>query len=61
MSGKPYEDHGTGDRTALPAALGLGLPAAGGRLPATARPWHRPGRPPACAGRRRVGDGAGGA
>ncbi|MEU9108858.1 hypothetical protein AB0D54_31950 [Streptomyces xanthophaeus] len=57
MSGLPYEDHGTGersddrtgeradDRTAARAALGLGLLALGGWLLTTARPWDKPGHP----------------
>ncbi|WP_412077131.1 hypothetical protein ACLF6K_19790 [Streptomyces xanthophaeus] len=49
MSARPYEDHGAGDRaadpTAAPAALGLGLLAAGGWLLTTARPWRGPGHP----------------
>ncbi|MCX4691676.1 hypothetical protein [Streptomyces sp. NBC_01408] len=49
MSAMPYGDHGAGDRaadpTATPAALGLGLLAAGGWLLTTARPWHGPGHP----------------
>ncbi|OKK21074.1 hypothetical protein AMK16_11935 [Streptomyces sp. CB00455] len=43
MSTRPYEYHGTGDPTAAPAALGLGLLAVGGWLLTTARPWHKPG------------------
>uniref|UniRef100_A0AAU2JUD8 Uncharacterized protein n=1 Tax=Streptomyces sp. NBC_00049 TaxID=2903617 RepID=A0AAU2JUD8_9ACTN len=43
MSTEPYEDHGAGDPTAVPAALGLALLAAGGWLLSTARPWQKPG------------------
>ncbi|MET9320990.1 hypothetical protein ABZX75_12510 [Streptomyces sp. NPDC003038] len=39
------DDHGSGDPSALPAALGLGLLAAGGWLLTTARPWQKPGHP----------------
>ncbi|WP_411101438.1 hypothetical protein [Streptomyces sp. cmx-4-9] len=53
MSGLPYEDPGAGgpadDRTAVPAALGLGLLALGGWLLTTARPWQRPEHPLALA------------
>lgn len=45
MSTLPYEDHDPGGRTAVPAALGLFLLAAGGWLLTTARPWHKPGGP----------------
>ncbi|MEV7525025.1 hypothetical protein [Streptomyces sp. NPDC091371] len=45
MNPKPYEDHGPGDPTALPAALGLGMLAVGGWLLTTARPWQKPGHP----------------
>ncbi|MGW1515130.1 hypothetical protein [Streptomyces sp. NPDC002287] len=45
MNGTPYEDHGDGDGTALPAALGLGMLAVGGWLLTTARPWQKPGTP----------------
>ncbi|MEU9084347.1 hypothetical protein [Streptomyces sp. NPDC048357] len=45
MNPKPYESHGTGDPTAVPAALGLGLLAVGGWLLTTARPWQKPGHP----------------
>ncbi|MGW3326025.1 hypothetical protein [Streptomyces virginiae] len=45
MNPKPYESHGAGDPTAVPAALGLGLLAVGGWLLTTARPWHKPGHP----------------
>ncbi|PWK73105.1 hypothetical protein BCL76_102125 [Streptomyces sp. CG 926] len=45
MNPKPYESHGAGDPTAVPAALGLALLAVGGWLLTTARPWHKPGHP----------------
>ncbi|MCX5177642.1 hypothetical protein [Streptomyces virginiae] len=45
MNPKPYESHGAGDPTAVPAALGLGLLAVGGWLLTTARPWQKPGHP----------------
>ncbi|MFD6180844.1 hypothetical protein [Streptomyces goshikiensis] len=41
----PYEDQGTGDPTAVPAAAGLALLAIGGWLLTTARPWNGPGHP----------------
>ncbi|MFG2712561.1 hypothetical protein ACGFX2_18695 [Streptomyces goshikiensis] len=41
----PYEDQGTGDPTAVPAAAGLAFLAIGGWLLTTARPWHGPGHP----------------
>ncbi|WP_030758038.1 MULTISPECIES: hypothetical protein [unclassified Streptomyces] len=45
MNPKPYESHGAGDPTAIPAALGLALLAVGGWLLTTARPWQKPGHP----------------
>ncbi|MFD0266639.1 hypothetical protein ACFVGY_08585 [Streptomyces sp. NPDC127106] len=53
---EPYEDHdgcadgrpggdGPAGATALPAAAGLFLLAAGGLLLNTARPWDKPGHP----------------
>ncbi|OEJ33203.1 hypothetical protein [Streptomyces subrutilus] len=49
MHPKPYEEHGPGDPTAARAALGLALLAVGGWLLTTARPWLKPGPPPALA------------
>ncbi|MEV7726970.1 hypothetical protein AB0P15_19755 [Streptomyces sp. NPDC087917] len=43
MSRAPYEDHGTGENAAVPAAGGLALLALGGWLLTTSRPWQRPG------------------
>ncbi|MEU8465460.1 hypothetical protein [Streptomyces sp. NPDC029003] len=43
MSRPSYEDPGTGDPAAVPAAAGLALLAVGGWLLTTARPWHKPG------------------
>ncbi|MFJ4779861.1 hypothetical protein [Streptomyces sp. NPDC088762] len=45
MSTEPYEHHGTGGSTAVPAALGLCLLSVGGWLLTTARPWQKPGHP----------------
>lgn len=45
MKPKSYEDHGTGDPTAVPAALGLALLAVAGWLLTTTRPWQKPGHP----------------
>ncbi|MBP0935681.1 hypothetical protein J0X20_19080 [Streptomyces sp. KCTC 0041BP] len=45
MITEPYEDQGTGDPTAVPAAAGLALLAIGGWLLTTARPWNGPGHP----------------
>ncbi|MCX5376587.1 hypothetical protein [Streptomyces sp. NBC_00091] len=45
MSRPSYEDHGSGDPAAVPAALGLGLLSVGGWLLTTTRPWQKPGNP----------------
>ncbi|MEV0416021.1 hypothetical protein AB0I68_36020 [Streptomyces sp. NPDC050448] len=48
MAYKAYEEHGTGgtgDPTAVPAAVGLFLLAVGGWLLNIARPWRKPGPP----------------
>ncbi|MBT2469526.1 hypothetical protein J7E97_16980 [Streptomyces sp. ISL-66] len=41
----PGDDARDADRTALPAAAGLGLLSLGGWLLTTSRPWQKPGSP----------------